>query len=90
MREIATVAIALDEFEAVRLCDGEGLDQEEAGRRMDVSRGTVQRLLYSARKRLVDAILHRKAILVNLKESEDENAGMHSHQRRGRPRRQCS
>jgi len=90
MREIETVAIALDEFEAVRLCDHEGLDQEEAGRRMGVSRGTVQRLLYGARKQLVDAVLYQKAILINLRESEVKNAGMHSHQRRDRPGRQCS
>ena len=84
MRDIETVEIALDEFEAVRLCDGEGLDQEEAGRRMGVSRGTIQRLLYSARKQTVDAMLYQKAILINLKESEENNACMHSHQRRRR------
>ena len=84
MRDIETVEIALDEFEAVRLCDSEGLDQEEAGRRMGVSRGTVQRLLYAARKQLVDAMLHQKGILINLKESEVDNARLHSHQRRRR------
>ncbi len=45
MRELETVALRLDEFEAMRLCDLDGHDQEAAGRRMGVSRGTVQRLL---------------------------------------------
>jgi predicted DNA-binding protein (UPF0251 family) len=56
------VEIGLDELEALALCDFEGLQQEEAAVEMDVSRGTVQRLLQSGRKRVVDAIIHGKAI----------------------------
>ncbi|NLB64769.1 MAG: DUF134 domain-containing protein [Fibrobacter sp.] len=52
----------LDEFEAMRLCDLEGLEQIEAGKRMGISRGTVQRLLVSGRKKLIDAIVSRKTI----------------------------
>ncbi len=51
------VSISLDEFEALRLCDLEGLSQVEAADDMQVSRGTLQRLLLSARKKIVDAIL---------------------------------
>jgi predicted DNA-binding protein (UPF0251 family) len=58
------------------------LDQHEAGERMGISRGTVQRLLYAGRKRLVDAILNNRAIIVNLQESEAEYAGMHPHRRK--------
>jgi predicted DNA-binding protein (UPF0251 family) len=47
-----------DEIEAMRLCDRE----ESAGRRMGVSRPTVQRLLYSGRKKVVDALIEGKAI----------------------------
>jgi predicted DNA-binding protein (UPF0251 family) len=49
--------LALDEFEAMRLCDLEGLSQIEAGERMQISRGTVQRLLESGRRKVVQALL---------------------------------
>ena len=45
MTELDVVELRLSELEALRLCDLEGLDQEAAGARMGVSRGTVQRLL---------------------------------------------
>jgi len=56
------VVLGLDELEALRLCDLLGLSQEEAGTRMGVSRGTVQRLLSSARAKVADALVHGKAI----------------------------
>jgi len=56
------VNIKLDEFEALRLCDYEGLSQIEAAEDMHVSRATVQRLLISARKKVVDVILHNKIL----------------------------
>lgn len=66
MRDIAQTVLSLDQFEALRLCDVERLEQEEAGRRMGVSRGTIQRLLYTARKTLVEAILAQNAIMIDL------------------------
>jgi len=86
MREIGTTVISLDEFEALRLCDAEGLEQSEAGERIGVSRGTVQRLLYRARQQVIEAIINNNAIIVNLKESEVCHAGMHTHQRKQRGR----
>ena len=87
MRDIQTIEISLDQFEALRFCDLDGLDQEEAGREMGVSRGTVQRLLYGARKAVVEAILNNEALLVNLKQGDDCHVGLHTHQhRRGRRR----
>jgi predicted DNA-binding protein (UPF0251 family) len=44
------------ELEALRLVDFEGLSQEEAGGRMSVSRGTVWRLVQSARKKTAQAL----------------------------------
>ena len=70
LKEIETTELSLDQFEAIRLCDGERLEQEEAGRRMGISRGTVQRLLYSGRQQIVNAILKNDAIIINLKEEE--------------------
>lgn len=96
MREIETTVLSIDQFEAMRLCDVENLDQEAAGQKMGVSRGTVQRLLYSGRSALIDAMLNNHAILVNLRptqqaadspESEATDAGMYSYQRQRRSRR---
>ena len=58
------VLLGLDELEALRLCDLLGLSQEEAGYKMGVSRGTVQRLLSSARAKVADALVHGKALVL--------------------------
>jgi len=50
------IVIDIAEFEAFRLVDLEGLSQEEAGQRMGVSRGTVWRLVQSARKKTALAL----------------------------------
>ena len=44
------------ELEALRLVDLEGLSQEEAGKRMGVSRGTIWRLVQRARKKTAQAL----------------------------------
>ncbi|MCR4391411.1 MAG: DUF134 domain-containing protein [Candidatus Acetothermia bacterium] len=61
---LPAVQLQLDELEALRLCDLLGLDQEGAGRRMGVSRGTVQRLLATGRTKVADALVHGKAIFI--------------------------
>ncbi len=81
LRDMETTELSLDEFEALRLCDLENLDQEEAGKKMKVSRGTIQRMLYKARKQLIEAIINNKAIVINLKESEESHAGLHTDQK---------
>lgn len=63
MTEIGKITLARDELEALRLCDLEGLTQEEAGKRMGVSRGTVQRILSSARKKVALALTSGMAIV---------------------------
>jgi predicted DNA-binding protein (UPF0251 family) len=50
------------ELEALRLVDLEGLSQEEAGERMGVSRGTVWRLVQSARRKTSQALTEGRAI----------------------------
>ncbi len=70
MKKLSSVDIALDEFEAMRLCDLEGKNQIEASEIMGISRGTIQRLLESGRKKLADALLNTKAI--NIKNSYTE------------------
>lgn len=63
MIEIGKIILARDELEALRLCDLEDLTQEEAGDRMGVSRGTVQRILSSARKKVALALTSGRAII---------------------------
>lgn len=63
-KKLEQVQLFIDEFEAIRLCDYDGLSQIEAGEKMGISRTTVQRLLISSRKKIVDVILHKKALLV--------------------------
>lgn len=62
--ELETIILNIDEFEAIRLCDYDGLSQIEAGESLGVSRGTVQRLLISGRKKVVDALLHTKELVL--------------------------
>jgi len=52
-----------DELEVLRLCDRDGLVQEQAGSRMGISRGTVQRLLASARNKVAHALVDGAAII---------------------------
>ncbi|MGM0397278.1 MAG: DUF134 domain-containing protein [Bacillota bacterium] len=51
------IAMTVEEYEAIRLIDKEGLMQEECAERMDVARTTVQRIYISARKKLADAVV---------------------------------
>ena len=52
------------ELEALRLVDLEGLSQEDAGVRMEVSRGTVWRLLQSARKKVAQALTEGRPLMI--------------------------
>jgi len=67
MTELKKEYIQPDEFEAIRLCDLDGKNQIEAGVQMQVSRGTVQRLLTSGRTKIVRALLQSHAICIENK-----------------------
>lgn len=54
----------LEEYEAIRLIDYEGLTQEECADFMNVARTTVQRIHDEARKKLADAIVNGKTIKI--------------------------
>ena len=58
------VVLAVEELEAVRLKDVEGLDQEDAAQRMNVSRPSFHRVLNSARAKIADALVQGKAIKI--------------------------
>ena len=65
------IYIDLAEFEVLRLVDLEGMYQEQAGTSMGVSRGTVWRLLTSAREKVARSINEGRPLMIGL-QSEDE------------------
>lgn len=58
------VNLTLDELEAIRLADLEGLYQEEAAEKMAVSRQTFGNIINSARKKIADALINAKALKI--------------------------
>ncbi len=61
--ELKRITLYRDELEVLKLCDLEGLFQEEAGERMGISRGTVQRILTSARRKTAEALATGAALI---------------------------
>lgn len=59
-----SIRMTVDEYEAVRLLDVEGLTQEACADRMNVARTTVTAIYDSARKKIADAIVHGKRLLI--------------------------
>lgn len=75
MPKLAQVTLSLDEYESIRLADLEGLYQEEAAKRMSISRQTFGRIIEAAHKKIADALINGKAIKIeggNI-EIKDEN-----------------
>ncbi|MBN2518626.1 MAG: DUF134 domain-containing protein [Candidatus Altiarchaeota archaeon] len=64
MAELESVVLTMEEAEAIKLIDLEGLEQEEAAERMGVSRKTFWRELQSARKKIAEALVNGKAIRI--------------------------
>ena len=60
--ELEEIALTLDELEAVRLADLNGLYQEQAAPKMDISRSAFARILESARRKIADALVHGKSL----------------------------
>ncbi|ADL43306.1 protein of unknown function DUF134 [Caldicellulosiruptor obsidiansis OB47] len=58
------VILKVEELEAIRLKDLEGLMQEECAQKMQVSRQTFQLILEEARKKIADALINGKAIRI--------------------------
>ncbi len=63
MSEIEQIPLLREELEALKLSDLDDLTQADAGERMGVSRGTVQRILSSARKKVAKALSKGQAIV---------------------------
>ena len=55
----------MPEFEAIRLVDLNEIEQEKAGKEMQISQSTLSRVLKSGRKKIADAIVNGKAIKID-------------------------
>lgn len=64
MDTLEIITLGNDELECLHLCDGKSMSQIEAGEAMGVSRGTVQRLLTSARAKVAKALVEKKGLAV--------------------------
>jgi predicted DNA-binding protein (UPF0251 family) len=64
LNKLQGVYLTLDEFEAVRLADLEGLRQEDAAKKMRISRPTFSRIITSAHKKIADGLVNIKAIKI--------------------------
>ncbi len=70
MRELEEIVLGMDELEAMRLTDLDGLYQADAAEQMGVSRQTIGNILNSAHHKLADALLNGKALRIG---PHDEN-----------------
>ena len=83
------VTLSIDELEAVRLTDLQGLYQADAAEKMNISRQTLGRIVESAHKKIADALVNGKAIEIQggpyeLKSDTTTAATPHQHRRRTR------
>ncbi|RLI14294.1 MAG: hypothetical protein DRO43_04375 [Candidatus Hecatellales archaeon] len=58
------ILLSYDELEAFRLVFYEGLTQEEAAKRMGISRGTLWRCLENSRRKLAAALAERRRVVI--------------------------
>jgi predicted DNA-binding protein (UPF0251 family) len=64
MTSLESVELSVDEFEAIRLKDLQGLEQTAAGDSMHISQPTFHRVIEAARKKVADALVNGKAIRI--------------------------
>ena len=64
LTNLQEIRLLVEEAEAIRLKDLEGLEQEEGAQRMNISRATFSRILGSARQKVADALLNGRAIRI--------------------------
>jgi len=62
--DLEEITMTIDEFEALRLADLEGLYQDAAAEKMGVSRQTFGRIVESARRKVAEVLVHAKALKI--------------------------
>lgn len=61
--KLEVVELQLDELEAIRLADLEGLYHSEAAQKMELSRATFGRIISEARRKVADALTNGKMLV---------------------------
>ncbi len=64
VRCLEVVEMSLEEMEALRLKNLEGLEQTQAAKKMNTSQSTFARILASAHQKIADALINGKAIKI--------------------------
>ncbi len=64
MTDLEPVILLYEEYESIRLSDYEGLTQEQAAAKMNVSRPTFTRIYEKARRTIAQAFVEGKAIFI--------------------------
>jgi predicted DNA-binding protein (UPF0251 family) len=64
LSHLEEVALSIDELEALRLADLEGLYQDDAAARMEVSRPTFARIVGASRRKVAEALVHGRALRI--------------------------
>lgn len=62
--EVKEIVLKVEELEAIRLKDMEGLNQEECAQKMQISRQTFQNIIDSARKKIAEALVQGMALRI--------------------------
>ncbi|AHF02828.1 hypothetical protein MARPU_02330 [Marichromatium purpuratum 984] len=83
---LETVMLRADEMEALRLCDLEGLYQEESARRMGISRTTLSRTIAQARAKVAGALLTGQRLVIQIPEHGEEQSQGISYSDNDQPR----
>lgn len=74
-RRLPSTVLTIDEFEAVRLADLEGLYQAQAAARMHVSRPTFGRIINAAHRKVAEALVNGHALFIEGGPVSSECAG---------------
>jgi uncharacterized protein len=80
--DLEEIVLTVDEFEAIRLKDVDGLEQEQSAQQMNISQPTFHRLYLEARRKIADVIVNGKALKI-------EGGTYEINPRQGRKRRYC-
>ena len=91
LRLLDEVIVHLDEIEALRLADKEGLYQDAAAEKMNISRQTFGRILDEAHRKIADALTTGKSIRIEgghiqVKLVAEQDEMLHDRRRRNRER----
>ena len=63
-KDASPIVLTVDEFEALRLIDGEDYSQEQCGEQMHIARATVQQIVDSARKKISFALVEGRPLKI--------------------------